>query len=72
MLDASVIGSLRHYRRRLAQIENVFDGSQDWAIAGNNEVANSGPASGSNAGVAQGEHVNSEFIPVSVVFWPLA
>ena len=54
MLDASVIGSLRHSRRRFGQIENTFDGSQDWVIADNDEVAGSSPASGSNAGVAQG------------------
>ena len=54
MLDASVIGSLRHSRRKFAQIENTFDGSQDWVIADNDEVAGSSPASGSNAGVAQG------------------
>ena len=53
MLDASVIGSLRHSRRRFAQIENTFDGSQDWVIVDNDGVAGSSPASGSNAGVAQ-------------------
>jgi hypothetical protein len=33
MLDASVIGSPRHSRRKCAQIEDTFDGSQDWVIA---------------------------------------
>ena len=47
MLDASVIGSLRQSRRRFAQIENTFDGSQYWVIVGNDEVAGSSPASGS-------------------------
>ena len=55
MLDASVIGSLRHSRRKFAQIENNFDGSQDWVIVDNDGVAGSSPASGSNAGVAQGQ-----------------
>jgi hypothetical protein len=32
MLEASVIGSPRHSRRRFAHIENIFDGSQDWVI----------------------------------------
>ena len=53
MLDASVIGSLRYSQRRFAQIEIIFDGSQDWVIVDNDEVAGSSPASGSIAGVAQ-------------------
>ena len=53
--SASAIGSLAALSAQiLAQIENNFDGSQDWVIVDNDEVAGSSPASGSNAGVAQG------------------